>query len=193
MSVVGHVSMMREDGEWSMFQNHIMADHIPAVTHALAGRDDGVIDIMGAGTSSTSPDDVYLEEMTSYNEDSETATYTNVNTHGPVVNLQNSDINIDASDFVDYSGAIFISGTFGEGSHRLLEGQEISEIALFTGDRDYMFARTVVPEAERFIKLRNQAVTISWMIYYGVEETTIIRRDWLGDGYGFMYGQNYGQ
>lgn len=193
MSLTGHISISRSDGEWSMFHNKIMADHIPAMSHAIAGNDEGIIDIMGIGNNENNPDDVYLNDMTSAEDDNSSDTYTNVNIHGPVVDLQNSDIDIDASNFIDNSGAIFIEGTFGEGSHRELDGKEVSELALFTKDKDYMFARTIIPSSERIIKLRNQALTISWMIFYGAESTNIIRRDWLGDGYGYMYGQNYGE
>lgn len=193
MAIQGHVSIARDDGEWSMFQNKIMADHIPAIPNALAGDSDGIITTMGIGTNTEEENAINLKEMKSEIDENSTVTYTDVNAHGPVINLENSDIEVESKDFIDHSGAIFLSGTFGEASHRRMDGKEISEIALFTGDKDYMFARTVIPTYDRIFKLRNQAVKISWMIFYGVEEADLTRKDWLGDGYGFMYGRNYGQ
>lgn len=195
MSIQGHISIVRDDGEWSTFKNKIVSDHIPAMPHALAGRDEGVFNVMGIGNSADSEDEIYLNKMTSEDDNNKSSAYTNVQTHGPVLNLKeaNIEVNETSDKFFDYSGAVFVSGTFGEGVHRSMDGKEISEIALFTGDRDYMFARTVIPESERLVKLRNQSIKISWMIVYGVGSASFTRRDWAGDGYGFMYGQNYGQ
>lgn len=193
MTIQGHISIARDDGTWSMFNNKIMSDHIPAIPHALAGNDRGIITTMGVGTSTSNEDAIDLTEMESKKNKNSVDVYADAKTHGPVINLENSDIDVDSSEFIDNSGAVFISGTLGEGSHQEIDGKEIGEIALFTGNREHMFARTVIPSNKRLFKLRNQSITISWMIFYGVEDTRITRRDWLGDGYGYMYGQNYGQ
>lgn len=192
--MAGEVFIKRSDGVTTSFRNRIMADHVPAVLHALIGNEEGVINIMGAGDSISEPTAYDMPRMSSYTEDNQTVGYTITTSSEPLEDLQELDYDFVEPSIEKYTSAMYFSGNFGVESHRELDNSEISELGLICGDFDYLFARTIIPGDARIEKVPGTSLTFYWVIYYGFDEDELIRinRDKVDKGYGFLYGEHYG-
>lgn len=176
--VSGFVKITSDDGRESCFSNYVMMDHYKVILNSLIGQENGEIGAFGAGTSVTAPNAKNISQMTSEIESSSESSYAQASSREPVEQLSELDIEInDVPTYVkNKTAAVAFTGTFGAKKSSNLDDKEISEIALFTNDKNdpknigEMFARTIIPKEERIEKFAAGSLTFYWVIYYGFEE-----------------------